>query len=478
MICTRLRRYNVVLALILVMSLGSVVPQRALTGMAFRLSEAHAIPGPNADLKDIIDFIMRTLHENGDLLKLNEIIDDIVVGVSNGDSSTCPAVTLDPPLTSLANVPQRITLIADYNGPDGTGCATASGTTRRGRLTVQATDIRLTGLALSANLSLQADHLVQIDASGEVDEPILNGFASGDLALNVDFLGKANAILNLVSTRLMVGATPISGGITAGVSGLDIINGAPSDVTVKLTFDDFMQGAALTAGGVTVVAPSLALNGTAVDPLILQVTFDNFIVDGSTLSRGLTAVISNLTSDASAETPITLDVVFDEAGLVFDEWTFLGGFDAEIAGLGHQAMPGDMTTIHMALKPLAVVSPRGTTTYAGGGAIVQTVVDSMTMQTAVDVNVANFGPIVLTLQSTTDAMGQTFVSTIGAGSVGTYQVQIIDAIRFNPTTCENLPIGGKIRLEANAQISTVEFFPACNGSYLFNGQLANTPTTL
>jgi hypothetical protein len=247
---------------------------------------------------------------------------------------------------------------------------------------------------------------------------------------------------------------------------------------MQVTFNDLMQGTSLTTGGVTIVMPALRLGGESTDTLTLHVSFDPLVVDRSTFSGGFTATLSSQALIETTADTVTLDVTFDAAGLVVDGSTFLGGFGVVMADLDNGGLPGDMMTIQLTLKPLTVVTAAGTTTYAGGGTVVQTVVDAMTMQTAVDMNITNFGPIVLTVQTAENALGQTLITTPGGGRIGAYQAQIVDPIRVDPAVCENLPIGGKIQFTVGGQVSTAEFTPACDGSYLFNGQLSNAPMTL
>jgi hypothetical protein len=341
---------------------------------------------------------------------------------------------------------------------------------------LQVTDIGMNGFSLNAKMSLQAEDIVQINAAGDPPTPVLRGLASGALAFDLDMLGKAKLTLHVVSTSLVVGTTPITGGVAMLVTGLDL-SGATSDVTVQVTFNDLMQGASKTTGGITIVIPGLNLSGDTFDTLTLHVTFNDLIVDMSTILGGFTAVLSGPPpTDPTADT-ITADVTFHEGGVVLDTSTFLGGFVVVITGFGTIDQPGDTATVQLSLKPVTVHTPVGATTYEGGGTVIQTVVDAMTMQTAINMSMTNFGPIVLTLQTTEDALGQTSITTVGAGAIGAYQVDIVDAIRFDPAVCESLPVGGRSHFTTNGQVSTVEFIPACDGSYLFNGVLSNLPTT-
>ena len=477
MIRTRLCNDLVVLVLMLVVSLGSVFSWRTVADTITGRAAAFALPGPNVNLKELIDFIMQALRQNDDAAGLGDLIEDLVAGITEGGTGTCPAVSVDPPLDNLNTVPQQITLIADYNGPAGSGCTNAAGTLWRGRLTLQGTDIGMSGFSLGAKMSLQAEDIVQINAAGDPPTPVLRGLASGTLALDLDMSGKAKLTLNAVSTSLVVGTTPITGGIAMLVTGVDL-SGATSDVTMQVTFNDLMQGTSKTTGGITIVMPGLTLNGDTFDTLTLDVTFNDLIVDMSTILGGFTAVLAGPPPTHPTADTVTVDVTFHESGLVLDTSTFLGGFVAVLTGFSTIDQPGDTATVELSLKPVTVTTPVGTTTYEGGGTVIHTVVDAMTMQTAANMSITNFGPIVLTLQTTEDALGQTLITTVGAGAIGAYQVEIVDAVRFDPAVCESLPVSGRIRFTTSGQVSTVEFIPACDGSYLFNGVLSNVPTTL
>jgi hypothetical protein len=148
-----------------------------------------------------------------------------------GGSSTCPLVTVNPPLTDLFSIPSNLTATLNY----GAGCYADDGSYMSGSITIALSRITYNFVAISANYSLT---LVNLTKNGQL---VGNGTMNGSLQMT----------LSAQSAWLI------------------------SDLTMTATMTNFQASAYMTLSG-TVSITASGFSGTSISNV--AVTLSNFTI--------------------------------------------------------------------------------------------------------------------------------------------------------------------------------------------------------
>jgi hypothetical protein len=276
-----------------------------------------ALPGSSPSGQKIVDKALGFLKYQDTATSGMTAVTDIlnqILGTSSG--STCPQVTVDPPLTSLASIPPAITLTASY----GNGCTASDGSTVSGQVV-----LAVTNLSVNSDLtSISLDYAVTATNLAQNGVVLLNGSVSGHIA----FAGsQLNASANF--NNFQVADSTISGSMTIAATNLNL-SGETLDVSdMTITLNN------LTAAGYTVNSGTLTMHSTGTNEFQVVANLDTsqgavnvtLTVQTPTETRtnvstatpgtiaGYTVTMTNVTMDSTcANNPIAGSVTVSQGG--------------------------------------------------------------------------------------------------------------------------------------------------------------------
>jgi hypothetical protein len=250
------------------------------------------------------------------------------------------------------------------------------------------------------------------------------GVASGDVA-DMDTLG-------LILGSALQGLADPTSTCPAATSNppIDTLTSIPPSLTINFNYGN---GCRLDANTTMAGSGSLSITNLVVAEDLsvirgnLGATLNNIRLNGQTVASGSIGAAINLAADMST-------------GAV------TGTVDATLTNLSLPGGTGGSGTVNVTLQ-------------SSGSALL-----AVNLRTLPDNT-----PIVANLSIVPQASGQVVVNTTGsANSVGTYALALTN-LTFNPSVCEEYPVGGQVKFIKGGQTGTITFSGACNGNYSYVG---------
>jgi hypothetical protein len=218
-----------------------------LNGSGSMLDALPALPGspPGDEPMEVINKVLALFKYQSTVTLAMQTVTDIMGQILNSESgSTCPQVSVNPPLTNLEELPPAITLTASY----GNGCTATDGSTISGQVVLAITNLALTETSVGLGFALTATNLTR---NGVL---MLNGSVSGNIALNVNESVISQANVSVHFNNFHVADSSLSGNLTMTATNLNVSSYTADNITIS--FDH------LTAGGYTVNSGTLQVTST------------------------------------------------------------------------------------------------------------------------------------------------------------------------------------------------------------------------
>jgi hypothetical protein len=223
-----------------------------LNGSGSMLDALPALPNssPLDEPMEIINKVLALFKYQSTVTLAMQTVTDIMGQILNsGSGSTCPQVSINPPLTDLSALPSAITLTASY----GNGCTATDGSTISGQVVLAVTNLAMSETSLGLNFALTATNLTR---NGVL---MLNGSVSGNIALNMNdsVITQANAGVRF--NNFQVAESSLSGDLTMTATNLNLSSKTADNVTIS--FNN------LTAADYTVSSGTLQLTNAGLNTI-------------------------------------------------------------------------------------------------------------------------------------------------------------------------------------------------------------------